>query len=356
MILLHFFFAVGGGSDIFNDSKEASQKISEGWTPLWDSVISPESGIYAALCRVGILFALGALLVWSLNLIINYHRSGAFAIEETIWPVIVIFFLAQDGIFLAQTTLLMRDIINYTNQTFLENASASISLQEAHQEAMYHGVAATQIGALIKQCQAFTGQQQLDCLKQASVQAQEILQIYGLEDGVWDEFLERLKGAVNQGQSQGTLSTIFAPLNAVVGAANQAVARFILVSFQSSFQQALEGTLLLTSLLGPLAVGGSLLPAASRSIVAWMTGFMSVGMAKLCYNIMVGFSAVIVTEANPADNMAFLLTSAVLAPALSLALASGGGMAIWSALVQAQAGVVDATASAVSMVVFKKLL
>lgn len=351
---LNLYLAVGGASDLFNDSKAVSESIAEGWTPLWLSTISPDSGIYAALCRVGILFAVGALMVWSLHFIATYHRTGVFDIEATLWPLVVVVFLGFDGALLSQITIFMRDVINYANQTFLENASAAYSLQEAYQEAMYHGVATTQIGALLRQCQALTGQQQLDCLKQASAQAKEIVDLYGLESNTFIELLERMGTAVNQ--SNNPLESLHAPFNALIGAANQAIARVILVSFQSAFQQTLEGTLLLTSLLGPLAMGGSILPMASRSCVAWATGFISVGMAKLCYNIMVGFAAVVVTRAQAADNMSFLLTAAILAPSVSLLLAAGGGMAVWGALTQLQVEAADMASSAISLIVFKKLL
>lgn len=348
-------FAISGGADIFNDSYEASRRISEGWTPLWQTIITPESGVYAALCRVGVVFALGSLIVWSVNLMTASQHSGTFAIEELIWPLIVIAFLAGDGLFLARTTLLMRSLINNTNQIFLENASAQISLEESYQEAIYHDVATAQIGGLIKQCQALTGQQQVNCLKQAAAQAKEIIEIYDLKNNALDELVERMDQAQQEKAGDGALAWVFAPFQAVAGAAQQAVARFFLLSFQISFQQTLEGTLLLTALLGPLAVGGSLLPMASRSMVAWITVFFSAGMAKLCYNIMVGFTAVVVTQADASDGMTFLLTSAFTAPALSLALAGGGGMAIWGAISEAQAGAADMVGSAVSMVVLRRL-
>ncbi len=47
-----------------------------------------------------------------------------------------------------------------------------------------------------------------------------------------------------------------------------------------AFQWIIEVCMLLTALLGPLAVGGSLLPVGQKAIFAWLTGFFSVGMIK----------------------------------------------------------------------------
>jgi hypothetical protein len=63
--------------------------------------------------------------------------------------------------------------------------------------------------------------------------------------------------------------------------------------------------MLLTALLGPLAVGGSLLPVGQKAIFAWLTGFFSVGMIKLCFNIISGLVATMVLNADNNDPMIF---------------------------------------------------
>ncbi|MEQ8385670.1 MAG: hypothetical protein RH949_25265 [Coleofasciculus sp. A1-SPW-01] len=90
--------------------------------------------------------------------------------------------------------------------------------------------------------------------------------------------------------------------------------------------------MLLTGLLGPLAVGGSLLPVGNKAIFAWLTGFFSVGMVKLSFNIINGLVAVMVLNAGDSDPMIFAFATGLISPLLSLALAAGGGMAVFNSL------------------------
>ena len=66
-----------------------------------------------------------------------------------------------------------------------------------------------------------------------------------------------------------------------------------------------------------------------KSLWAWLTGFFALGLAKVSYNIIVGLAAVVVVNAGTTDTMGFLVIMAILAPALALALAAGGGMTVF---------------------------
>ena len=112
--------------------------------------------------------------------------------------------------------------------------------------------------------------------------------------------------------------------------------RSVLVGTQIAFQQAFEISLLLTALLGPLAVGMSLLPVEAKAFVAWVTALFSIGVAKLSLNIVTGVAATLVANAKAGDHFWFLVFSAFLAPTLAMSLAAGGGMAAWSAIVAGQ--------------------
>ncbi|WP_373695828.1 hypothetical protein [Brunnivagina elsteri] len=96
-----------------------------------------------------------------------------------------------------------------------------------------------------------------------------------------------------------------------------------------AFQWIIEVCMLLTALLGPLAVGGSLLPVGSKAIFAWLTGFFSVGMIKLCFNIISGLISTMVLNSDNNDPMIFAFAIGILAPILSVVLAAGGGMAVF---------------------------
>ncbi len=99
--------------------------------------------------------------------------------------------------------------------------------------------------------------------------------------------------------------------------------------------------MLLTALLGPVAVGGSLTPlGATNSLAAWLTGFFSIAFAKLGFNIVAGLAAVAANIAGPTDPLPLATITAVFAPVLSAAIATGGGLAVWQAMTGAAEGLV----------------
>ncbi|MEL6326901.1 MAG: hypothetical protein AAFQ61_08360, partial [Cyanobacteria bacterium J06626_23] len=80
-------------------------------------------------------------------------------------------------------------------------------------------------------------------------------------------------------------------------------------------------------------------------IFAWLTGFLSLGFAQICYNIIVGLAAVVILNANIYDTNGFLVLIAILAPALALGLATGGGMAIFNIMLSGSAVIVTQLAT-----------
>ena len=124
----------------------------------------------------------------------------------------------------------------------------------------------------------------------------------------------------------------------MLGSTFQTTIKNLLVSLQYAFQNLIEATMLLLAALGPLAVGGSLLPVAAKAIFAWITGFLSMGIAKISFNLIVVLNANVIMGApaqygslDPAL-MWFLMFVGILAPILSLALAGAGEFAVFSAI------------------------
>lgn len=112
-----------------------------------------------------------------------------------------------------------------------------------------------------------------------------------------------------------------------------------------AFQWLVEITLLLTALISPLAVAGSLLPLQQRPLFTWLLGFYSVGLCKLFYNIIVGLVAYILSNntssGNPSGGTIIIaIAVGILSPILAVGLAAGGGMATFMSLgsLMAQAG------------------
>ena len=111
--------------------------------------------------------------------------------------------------------------------------------------------------------------------------------------------------------------------------------------------------MLLTGLIGPIAVAGSIIPLQGRPLWAWLVGFFSLGLAKFSYNILVGLAATVVVaaDAQTQGDFGFLLLISVLAPILALAIAGGAGMAVFRSI---SGGVTRIVAIGTSVIPFPK--
>lgn len=101
-----------------------------------------------------------------------------------------------------------------------------------------------------------------------------------------------------------------------------------MLSMNGSYQWAIELTMLVTAFLGPLAVGGSLLPYGAKSIYTWLIGYFSIGICKLSFNMIVGFAGQLISDSQADQPMFFLFTIGICAPFLATGLAAGGGLAL----------------------------
>ncbi|MDJ0735802.1 MAG: hypothetical protein QNJ47_17355 [Nostocaceae cyanobacterium] len=331
------FFAQIGITDIFDNGITTSRSIAESWDNQWLDLLQNDTSnnLYGALTNLGIFFAVGTLLFfmmqWLKELIYSEYSRPLAAL---IWPFIVVLLLANsgEGTILSTLTLGVRDFINNVNQQVVKLDD----IEQNYQQALNMTVAEEIAGSFLRPCQSLSGEQQTQCLVEAreklNILWQEYRSLYG--DQIW---INRLETKVNQiSDNTGIVSEI--AFNSILGSTFQAGIKNFFISLQYAFQNLIEATMLLIAALGPLAVGGSLLPVAGKPIFAWLTGFLSMGIAKISFNIIAILTAAVIingpaqdANADP-DLMWFLIFLGVLAPILSLALAAAGGFAVFSAI------------------------
>ena len=149
--------------------------------------------------------------------------------------------------------------------------------------------------------------------------------------------VDKIDRAVQEASSssnilEGVFNKLTAAYSAEIGSVVTSFITSLLLALNNAYQWGLELSLLLTALMGPLAVGGSLLPIGSRAIVAWLTGFFTVGLAKLSFNIILGLAGQLIATAEASQPMIFLAFIGIVAPFLATGIASGGGMATFTQL------------------------
>ncbi|MGA7937815.1 MAG: hypothetical protein WCA35_29975 [Kovacikia sp.] len=349
--------AATGASDILQRGIDTSQGIAETWNKQWLNVFQSE--LYHSVVSLAGLFAAGALVFFMIQFIRHMvlEEDLATSLQSLLIPLVVIVLLANKGYLLGNSTLSLRNVIHGLSGKVLSQTLLEVKLQDAIQASVDKGSVSTQISALLSQCEGLVGQKQQDCFKSANQQAQAIIQDYqakhptgnqpfqGLTD--WLNQLSQQANDFSQAQDGGISGSLFQGagyLSGFLGAISQSLAQALLLAFQWAFANILEIALLLTGLMGPIAVAGALM-YEGKSLWAWLTGFFAIGMAQVSYNIIVGLAAVVVVNANVTDTLGFLVIIAILAPALALALASGGGMVVFNIINAGSAGIAATLAS-----------
>lgn len=343
---------------IFEEGVETAKNIAESWDNVWDKVFlffDPSTGnlnlagqnLYGHLCYVGLVFASGLLVFYAVK---QFKQLTDGNVEQyflgLFMPLMVVILLSNDGFRLAGITYEMRDFIDRINIGVLESTVEGLNLQETYRNLQQEMAVRAAAPNLNSQCEMLTGQQLSDCLLTALAQA-ESMGATSTTGSPSPQNTSSSNPLVGPALTVGIGSTG----NSLLASTGENIVFSTLNAFQSGYQQILEGSLLLTGLLGPIAVGGSLLPIGSSvASLAFVTGFFTIGFAKLTFNIIAGLSAVAASMAGPSDPLPLATITGLFAPMLATGLAAGGGMAVWQAITGAAEGAIEVVGKAASMI------
>ncbi|RCJ22871.1 hypothetical protein A6770_29345 [Nostoc minutum NIES-26] len=323
------------GSELVQQANDNAVVVAEGFNELWNKTINGE--VYASMCTVGVLFAIATLtffmVEWTKKMMSGDEQR---AYTDFIWPLIVVLLLTNNGKLLGDSTLGIRNYINNVNSLVLTSTAVGIDLKQAYQKALGTEAARSAIGIAVSRCKnsSLTPQEEVDCLEQAK---QELTKKYpdkfNKNNGIFAWFVAAIDGAVDayKDLSQGNATptdVLLSPINAFIGSSITDIISIILIGMNGAYQWSIELTMLVTAFLGPIAVGGSLLPYGAKSIYTWLVGYFSIGIGKLCFNIIVGFAGQLIADSKTYQPMFFLFTIGIMAPFLATGLAAGGGLAV----------------------------
>ncbi len=322
-----------GVNNIFSNGVTTTQNITDGWDKLWIDLLqnNTNNNIYGVLTKLGIFFAVGTLLFfmaqWLRDVLDNEYSRP---LSGLIWPLVVVLLLANpgNGTLLSNLTLGIRNFVNTINQQVIITADVN----KTYQQALNLSVAEEVAGALLRPCESLTGEQQNQCLTKAKEKVDLLWQDYRNAYGS-QPWIDRLETKVNNLVINSANVSEF-EFNSLLGSTVQTSIKNILISFQSAFTNLIEVTMLLIAILGPLAIGGSLLPVAAKPIFAWLIGLFTLGITKISFNIIVILTASVIInnlDSDP-DLMWFMIFLGILAPILSLVLGAVSGFAIFQAI------------------------
>ena len=326
-----------GINDVIGNGATTARSIAEGWDQQWVDLLQNDTinNLYGALTSLGVFFAVGTLLFFMVQWLQDAINSDfSRPISALIWPFVVVILLTNsgNGTVLSNLTLGVRNFLNTVNQQVVTTADAN----QTYQQALNMTVGEEIAGSLLRPCQSLTGEQQNQCFVKAKEKADtlwvEYRNLYG--DKPW---IDRLENKVNN-IAYNTASISENSFDSFLGSTVQISIKNFLVSLQYAFQNLIEATMLLIAALGPLAVGASLLPVAGKPIFAWLTGFLSIGISKISFNIIAVLTATVIVNGpgqdvnTDPDLMWFIIFLGILAPIVSLSVAAAGGFAVFSAI------------------------
>lgn len=359
-IQLIFAANVYGAGDLLENAAAGASSLADGFNELWKETL--EGGLYASLCKVGVLFAVGSLALFMVQWgkqMLNSEEQRAYS--ELIWPLIVALLLANNGKVLASSTLALREYVNTVNNYVLEYTAADADLRAAYQQGIGQAAVEAAVGNAIQQCRSaqLSNEEQIECLKRAKAELEtKFPDIFkgdkGGGIGGWVlQGLDKIDQAAAEAEEgsnpiEGIANKLTAASSAAIGAVVTTLITSILLALNNAYQWGVELALLLTALIGPLAVGGSLMPIGSKAIFGWLTGFFTVAIAKLSFNIIVGLAGQLIATSKASQPMIFLAFIGIVAPLLATGIAAGGGIAVFTQISNSAQWVGSAVGSAVA--------
>lgn len=309
-----------GFIEIFESGITKTQSIADQWDVVWEQVFgladSAVGGtlLYNVLVQIAHVFAVGCVVVLAFELFSQLNERRYDVLLNFVWALAISALLANNGKLLIGFSLTLRDFIALLNQQVLDYAVAGASLQdnfEKFQQAMAGRVIAANY---FQHCEYMVGEGQKQCLAEVAGGlnvALQNMQASGNNSPSLDWLLtlvqrllpaDPITGAVQNSGGADALNADLGSIQAGLGSLFlpqwESAVFSILSGFMEAYQHFLELSLVLTALMGPLAVGGSLLPGGAKPLFAWLTGFFSIGFAKLAFNIMAGLSAVAAASAE----------------------------------------------------------
>ena len=329
----------GLGCNTVNNAATISDMVSTSLDNIWEQALT--GPLYGIINNVGVLLAIACVGFWCFKFYREMEEGGLRpAAVELVFPIVVIFLLSSGGSNLSKLTMGMRSYINATNQQIIQSVGANLDFQKSLSNLANYSTAQSQISQLRSRCDGITSNEKLQqCLQESKAQAEQYIETYKKNSppGSWLQDLQQ--------QFQQAFSDPLTAASTVVRTAMSPIMFAIeafMVALQGAFQYAIEISMLITGLFGPIAVGLSLLPFGAKPIYAWMTGFWSLGLCKMSLNLVTGLVATTAQNAGPTgDTLGHSIAIGLLSPILAIGLSTGGGIAIFNGICAASSAVVS---------------
>jgi hypothetical protein len=231
----------------------------------------------------------------------------------------------------------------------------------------------------LEECNDLSGEEGLICLEKQAVEVEKIAtaaeQNDPLKNNPAAKYAKGILGYLRELSSntvQGDALKVAAQLSNTLIAGNpiwMAIIKVVFGGIQLAFNFALEVAGILHALLLPLVISTIFTPLGAKYVEIWIQGYVQLVLIKFLYIALIGLtaSAIVMSEAQYATGVGFMIFSSVMGPAIAFLMAKGGGADLaksisssttsaLSNVVQTGAGLATGGASQIGSLAGKSLL
>lgn len=304
---------------------------------LWKKTF--EGGVYSSLVHFALIITVIGILFFTLRLMKQWLENDLSyeSIQSWIIAFLVCILLANNGDLLKDVVFGCRDINNQVNEKFLNGVRTDVTLTAAIQSVTGSQTLVDRIQVEIRKCDTYVDPvKKKDCLNAALPEVEKIKNEVTLSDRAVRVFDAFKKNPIKAAYDLASAPTQFVFQYIIIGG---------LMALGLGFQLLAEFCLLLTGLISPIPVAFTLFPGRFQTIFTWLVAFFSIGLFRLYYNTIVGFTAVLILESDWISDLTFAFMVGLISPILAASLSVGGGLAILNSMGQGVNTVVGGLAS-----------
>lgn len=333
---------MGTGDNPGTRASEAASQIVDG---LWEQI--GNSNLYSGVLVVAKVF-LGIGLLFILYRVyyqITENKIGDYRaiIAAFIWPIVAILLLVEPptltGQVVTKNTNVWNISLGFKNMIDTLDKVVVAGLQKDGKDPKIFLKNALDLESLMgevnKQCNGIEDEDKyLACLKgAASIKPSD----YGIDEvfagatagvSMNEEFNQLLQEAIEARKNAENGDNFAEASNLIQGLRNyparvltswiDPVVNKLLTAFYTMFNLLIEISMLLVAAVAPIAIGMSLLPLQTRSLMVWLSGIATIGMTKISFHLITTMAAYFAFDNNYGGiNTAIMILLGIGAPLIA---------------------------------------
>ena len=330
---LNYLAQISGdiGQDMLDQTRTSQNLLRNTLDYQWDVFIGNNSHpLWLIFCTISRYISMILLGIFTYEIIkklfdSDFQYTDLYDLRK---PLIVIFFMADNGLVTSKLALALRNtIVNINYQVITKYES-------------YHQAGQN----FAKENPLLNNEEVRTELIKAQKACADLFEDMDLHRKCLEEELTKAQSKIDQSQNPG----IFASLgNLIKGIANNtydlitygassislADDRLKLFASAVTFNIGADIALFYVALYAPIAMGSSLLPMAKNSFIVWLSAFYGIGMVQISYSVMTVMMSDILTNGRGLESYITAELMAKVIPALAVIFGTGGGFVMYSSFI-----------------------